>query len=274
MFLSKLLLNLDQLVQGGTLVAERIDGKFHNRSNAAVIELSGDDLGKPREEVLARLVPGMSYFLEVAVARDLLATWEKRRAKNPMSAHEVIAALIYYAENKTFPVSVMSAAEYAEHVTKYLDDLFSTPDDFAFCNGVFGGFANNWIDVEAYSEEERVVTLAWHAGGIIGNGGFEYLFEGSFDGDPGYVHTAAAFKAIGATQSYAAFQRALGVFGDRYPDDPAERSAIFQRVPKEERTAIAVQFWDDNKSMTAALARYIRQRSVRFREILSRAAFQ
>jgi hypothetical protein len=153
-----------------------------------------------------------------------------------------------------------------------IDALFALTDDFELCNGVFCRFAdlNNEIDVDSYTEEERVVTLVWHASGIIGNGGFEYLFEGWFTGDAGYVYTAAAFKTIGATQSYGAFQRALGVFGDQYPDDSAERDAVYHRVPEEERTAINRQFWDDEQNMTAALARYIRERRTRFRELLSR----
>jgi hypothetical protein len=131
--------------------------------------------------------------------------------------------------------------------TSDIDALLALTDDFELCNGVFKHFAdfNNRIDVDTYTEEERIVTLVWHASGIIGNGGFEYLFEGWFTGDPGYVYTAAAFKTIGATQSYAAFQRALGVFRDQYPEDPAEREAVFHRVPEDERTAISRQFWDD-----------------------------
>jgi len=150
------------------------------------------------------------------------------------------------------------------------DALLALTDDFELCDGVFKKFAefNNQIDVDSYSEEERVITLAWHASGLIGNGGFEYLFEGWFTGDPGYIYTAAAFKTIGATQSYAAFQRALGVFGGRYPDDPAERDDLYHRVPQDERTATSRQFWEDEQNMNAALVRYVRERRDRFRELL------
>ena len=82
-----------------------------------------------------------------------------------------------------------------------LDALLSEPDDGKLCDGAFDRFAefSNKIDVDSYSEEERVVTLVLHSFGIIGNGGIEYLFAGNFNGDPGFVYTAAAFKAIGAT---------------------------------------------------------------------------
>ena len=155
-----------------------------------------------------------------------------------------------------------------------LDALLATRDDAALCEGVFDRFDefNNVIDVDAYSEEERVVTLALHSAGIIGNGGFEYLFAGEFNGDPSFIYTAAAFKAIEASQSYAAFQRALGLFGGQFPVDahPRERIAIYQRAaPEEERNAIDRQFSDDDANMHSAVARYIRERRDRFRELLA-----
>jgi hypothetical protein len=152
-----------------------------------------------------------------------------------------------------------------------LDALLAIADDSELCNAVFCRFAdfNNQIDVDAYSEEERVVTLAWHAAGIISNGGFEYLFEGDFNGDSGFIYTAAAFKTIGAAESYAAFQRALAVFGGHYPTAPEERIAAFHRIPEHERTAISQQFWDDDSNMSSGLARYIRDRRERFRQLLS-----
>jgi len=151
------------------------------------------------------------------------------------------------------------------------DALLALTDDFELCDGVFCRLADfdNQIDVDSYSEEERVVTLVWHASGIIANGGFEYLFEGWFSGDPGYVYTAAAFKAIGATQSYEAFQRALRAFGGPHPDSFAEREAIFNQMPTEERRAINIQFIKDAEHVRGALAGYIREHRSRFKELLS-----
>jgi hypothetical protein len=152
-----------------------------------------------------------------------------------------------------------------------LDALLAITDDGELCDAVFCRFAefNNQINVDAYTEEERVVTLVWHASGIIGNGGFEYLFEGDFNGDSGFMYTAAAFKMIGAAESYAAFQRARGAFGGHYPTDPKQRIAAFHHVPEHERTMISRQFWDDDHNMRSGLARYIRERHERFRQLLS-----
>jgi len=152
-----------------------------------------------------------------------------------------------------------------------LDALLDTVDDFELCDGVFLRFSefNNRIDVDTYTEEQRVVTLVWHAAGIIGNGGFDYLFEGEFKGDPGYIYTAAAFKTIGATESYAAFQRALKAFNGRRPTDPNERSTGFDRLPEDERDGINQQFWDADNNKRSCLAHYIRERRERFRQLLS-----
>jgi len=152
-----------------------------------------------------------------------------------------------------------------------LDALLSIADDSKLCDAVFCRFAdfNKQIDVDSYTEEERIVTLVWHAAGIIGNGGFQYLFEGEFTGDPGFVYAAAAFKTIGASESYAAFQRALSLFGGHYPADREQRIEAYLRVPKDQRDAIEKQFYDDEKSMHSGLARYIRGRRERFHQLLS-----
>jgi hypothetical protein len=151
-----------------------------------------------------------------------------------------------------------------------LDALLAIDDDSELCDAVFCRFAelNNEIDVDSCTEEERVVTLVWHSAGIIGNGGFEYLFEGEFNGDPGFVYTAAAFNTIGALESYAAFQRALGIFGEHYPVDPEQRIAAWLGLSEDQRHAIEEQFYDDGENMHAGLACYIRERRVRFRELL------
>ena len=153
-----------------------------------------------------------------------------------------------------------------------IEALLAQDDDFELCNGVFSRFAdfNNSIDVDSYTEEQRVVTLVWHAGGLIGNGGFEYLFEGDFQGDPGFIYTAAAFATIGPHASYQAFQRALACFSGGYPMDAKTRTVAFERVPEEHRLSINHQFWDDHDNMKAALARYIRERRPTFRKLLSR----
>jgi hypothetical protein len=82
-----------------------------------------------------------------------------------------------------------------------IDKLLEKEDDFELCDELFKRLDTRYgddHDVSNYREEHRVVLLVWHAGGIIDNGGFQYLFEGTFDGDPHFAKTAAAFRAINA----------------------------------------------------------------------------
>ena len=59
--------------------------------------------------------------------------------------------------------------------------------------------------------------LVYHSHGIIGNGGFQYLFEGDFPGDPDFLLTRQAYKTIGASDASAAFEKAFAVFPDSTP---------------------------------------------------------
>ncbi len=153
-----------------------------------------------------------------------------------------------------------------------VDKLLATTDDFDLCDGVFcaiGDVAGNEIDAATEQEPCRTVTLVWHSGGIIGNGGFQYLFEGDFNGDPGYRITAAAYKNINANQSYEAFQEALSLFPDnRLPADIDKRLSIYQSHPKKTRDAIESKFFSADDEVKRLLAEFIRAHQDEFREFL------
>ena len=144
-----------------------------------------------------------------------------------------------------------------------LDHSFDEPDDFELCNGVFCRFAdrNNTINVESYELPERIITLVWHSSGIIGNGGFHYLLEGDFNGDPNFVLTAAAYRSIGAEECYACFQDVMRIFPDcRLPSDIETRLEMYEAVPAEERWEIDLRFFNqlNQKEINRLLAKYIR----------------
>src|SRR4051812_44953511 len=103
--------------------------------------------------------------------------------------------------------------------------LLDGSDDFELCSGVFKHIADrhgNELNVDEETEPERVVTLVWHSYGIIGNGGFQYLFEGTFNGDPGFVLTAAAFRRIRCAGAAEAFEEALAMFPSNSPTSNIE----------------------------------------------------
>jgi hypothetical protein len=114
------------------------------------------------------------------------------------------------------------------------------------------------VHISQLREEERVVLLTYHAMGIIDNGGFNYLFEGSFEGDPYFALTAAAFGAIGCAQAADAFRKALALFPDsRPPKDIERRLQIYRQGSGEDRHAIDREFMTAHKAIKACLARYI-----------------
>ena len=143
-----------------------------------------------------------------------------------------------------------------------VDTLLATTDDFDLCDGVFCALADlmgNTIDAAKEPEPCRTITLVWHAGGIIGNGGFQYLFEGDFNGDPGYRLTALAFQRINAQDAYTAFRDALALFPcGELPDDIDERLRIYQSYPEDRREEIDRQFLSADENTRSLLATYIR----------------
>src|SRR6476619_5285801 len=95
-----------------------------------------------------------------------------------------------------------------------LRKILTDPDDFQVCNGLFLRIADRYgdqLDVTHAPEAERTVLLVWHSAGIIGNGGFQYLLEGDFKGDPGFRETANSYRRIGSTAA-ACFDRLFACF--------------------------------------------------------------
>jgi hypothetical protein len=137
---------------------------------------------------------------------------------------------------------------------------FENYSDFDLCDQVFSSFPGNKIDVESYDEVERVITLVWHSLGIIGNGGFYFLFEGEFNGDPGYMKTREAYKIIGATSALKAFDEAFSKFsGNELSGSIKKRIEKYGALSEDERRRIDKLFWDSRSEIETQLAEYIRK---------------
>lgn len=142
--------------------------------------------------------------------------------------------------------------------------LLSDADDFELVDATFVKIAertNNWMDATKFTTEERVIMLVWHSSGIIDNGGFQYLFEGTLDGDPHFQLTAEAYNSLGLTRSYNAFVRAFELFPDAVvPHDLDSRLRIYQSVDPILRDEIDTEFFKDGweKVRERKLAEYIR----------------
>ncbi|MBN2385149.1 DUF4375 domain-containing protein [bacterium] len=152
-------------------------------------------------------------------------------------------------------------------VNKVLD----MKDDFELCNELFKLMIKHYgedFDVSKCKEKDQAVILVWHASGIIDNGGFQYLFEGNFKGDPYFARTAAAFKTIKASKCAEAIEEALKLFPySKPPQDINKRLKIYQAVSAAKQEAIDVKFFSESKEMMTTLAKYIRENRAEFKHL-------
>lgn len=149
-----------------------------------------------------------------------------------------------------------------------LRDILADPSDFNVCDGLFMLIAKRYggqLDITTATEYERTVLLVWHAYGIIGNGGFHYLLEGNFKGDPGFRHTASAFRTIGCESAAKAFDRVLALFPKgQLPSDIDRRLNRYRKHFSGFPNAVDGPFFAASKEIENCLAEYIRSNARRF----------
>lgn len=147
-------------------------------------------------------------------------------------------------------------------MTSGIDEILQETDDRSLCDRTCSWIVERHgeqLDLSNVPEQERVVLCVLHASGIIDNGGFNYLFETSFGGDPHYFLTAGAFKAIGAQECFAAFERVFKLFRERKP--PADMNARLKEYRQggaTPRHEIDRLFWKGSKKIDQLLAAYVR----------------
>jgi hypothetical protein len=147
-------------------------------------------------------------------------------------------------------------------MTKLIRDVLNEADDAKLCRDLFGRIVDHHgegLDVSTVGEAERVVLLVEHVSGIVGNGGFRYLFEGDLPGDPDFTLTAAAFWAIGCARSEEAVRKTLAAFPDACPPrDISKRLRYYLKSIKAFPTDMDLQFFAADEERTWRLATYIR----------------
>lgn len=99
MTLSELIEQFGDLSDDATIFAERIDGFFMPNSRAASIAIPEPLTAKPIRGVAAELAPGLEYFLEVFIAREVLEDWIENHGGARPTIDQALERIIYYAEN-------------------------------------------------------------------------------------------------------------------------------------------------------------------------------
>jgi hypothetical protein len=149
-----------------------------------------------------------------------------------------------------------------------IERLLETPDDFELCDQLFLRIVAHYgdpVDVSKCKVAERVVLLVWQTYGIVDNGGFQYLFEGTYRGDPHFAKTATAFQAIPARKCAEAVGDALRLFPDsRPPIDIKQRLKVYHRASGAKREAIDDKFFSESENIKTILAKYVRENCEEF----------
>lgn len=116
--------------------------------------------------------------------------------------------------------------------------------------------------------EELAIEYVWGAGGLIDNGGLEYLFEGTNPFDLEFQATAEAHRTIGLTRCYEAFQSAFALFPDgRVPRTASERSRLYRQADEAIRTSINNVYWNEQDILFQSVANYIRANAEKLRDL-------
>ena len=150
-----------------------------------------------------------------------------------------------------------------------LREILADPSDFNVCEGVSSRIIdryNNDVDVGKATQHESTVVLVWQSLGIIQNGGFRYLLECDFKGDPDFRKAARAFRTIGCQLSADAFDQVLALFPKEKPlPDMERRTRTYCRKFTGFPNPIDSQFFGARGDEIAKrLAHYIRQNASEF----------
>lgn len=143
-------------------------------------------------------------------------------------------------------------------MTSQIEHILAETDDYRLCDRIDTWIVERrgeFLDLSNIPEHERVVLCVLGASGIIDNGGFNALFEQDINGDPHFLVTASAFKAIGADEAIAAFDRVFRLFPEgKPPAKVAARLHQYRQGSAGPRSEIDGLFWKASKDIYRPLA--------------------
>ena len=112
--------------------------------------------------------------------------------------------------------------------------------------------------------QQTLVTL-YSVQGVVDNGGFQYLFESDFPGNPAYSRFVEAYRRIGANHAAECLEKALAMFPFEEPHLHREQRLEFMETLEEESEF--VQLGDEvcgDEKIWAALEAYARTNAASF----------
>lgn len=152
-----------------------------------------------------------------------------------------------------------------------LAELFESGADHRLTGELFSRILaahGNEVDAAKLSEEEQVVYLVIGAHGVIGNGGFRYLFEHNLNGDPYFALTLRAFEVIGCWEAAEAVRTTLAKFlNSKPPTNLEKRMRLYNRRIEEFPTPEDRQFFRAMDEIERRLADFVRARQWAFNHL-------
>jgi Leucine-rich repeat (LRR) protein len=146
----------------------------------------------------------------------------------------------------------------------YLERLFASPNDFQLVDKLSARIAvkadgSDLAELNRLSREERVVFDIEGAIGIIGNGGFRYMFESDL---ADFTGVADSYDVIGVPRAAKAIREALTVFPNSKPHADVEERLKYLyntgRDVEEKLEKLSEEVWATNRESHRKLAAFVR----------------
>lgn len=121
-------------------------------------------------------------------------------------------------------------------------------EEFDLCNAKYLEIEKSYNltgDLTEIPFYDRTILLVWWTMGVVDNGGFQYLFECTLEGDPECELTARAFAVIGCDKAARAIVGATAIFPDgKVIKDHGERQDYVKLIGDSAFEDFNRTFWD------------------------------
>lgn len=134
---------------------------------------------------------------------------------------------------------------------------------FEYCDNVWKRIIKKYPkakNASDYPAPEQTVVLIWALSGIIGNGGFEYLFESDLPGDADLTLSKKALQVIGCKTAVELLDEVLNRINT--VEAFVSKHDRFMSLSEETRDAWDARFWAEMDNINEKLANYITEKKL------------